>query len=291
MIFPMITIDPKSIPVQKLQSYLQGSIAPRPIAFVSSVDSTGLVNLSPFSFFNMFSMNPPILIFSPSRRVRDNSTKHTLQNVLEVPEVVISIVSFEMVEKASLASCDFPKGVNEFKKAGFTEWPSVLVKPPRVAESPISFECKVNQVIPLGNEGGAGNLVLCEVQLMHLKDEIFDEDRRINPYKVDAVARMGNDYYCRAYGDSIFKVPKPNEKVGIGYDQIPIRIRNSKVLTGNDLGRLGNIEKLPDEQSVIEFKVGANWHLISNGGEEAIHQFAKQLLREGKVEDAWKALL
>lgn len=287
----MITIDPKSIPVQKLQSYLQGSIAPRPIAFVSSVDSTGLVNLSPFSFFNMFSMNPPILIFSPSRRVRDNSTKHTLQNVLEVPEVVISIVSFEMVEKASLASCDFPKGVNEFKKAGFTEWPSVLVKPPRVAESPISFECKVNQVIPLGNEGGAGNLVLCEVQLMHLKDEIFDEDRRINPYKVDAVARMGNDYYCRAYGDSIFKVPKPNEKVGIGYDQIPIRIRNSKVLTGNDLGRLGNIEKLPDEQSVIEFKVGANWHLISNGGEEAIHQFAKQLLREGKVEDAWKALL
>jgi flavin reductase (DIM6/NTAB) family NADH-FMN oxidoreductase RutF len=287
----MITIDPKSIPVQKLQSYLQGSIAPRPIAFVSSVDSTGLVNLSPFSFFNMFSMNPPILIFSPSRRVRDNSTKHTLQNVLEVPEVVISIVSFEMVEKASLASCDFPKGVNEFKKAGFTEWPSVLVKPPRVAESPISFECKVNQVIPLGNEGGAGNLVLCEVQLMHLKDEIFDEDGRINPYKVDAVARMGNDYYCRAYGDSIFKVPKPNEKVGIGYDQIPIRIRNSKVLTGNDLGRLGNIEKLPDEQSVIEFKVGANWHLISNGGEEAIHQFAKQLLREGKVEDAWKALL
>jgi len=287
----MITIDPKSIPVPKLQGYLQGTVAPRPIAFASTVDANGLVNLSPFSFFNVFSMNPPILIFSPSRRVRDNSTKHTLQNILEVPEVVINIVSFEMVEKASLASCDFPKGINEFVKAGFTEMPSVKVKPPRVAESPASFECRVSQVMPLGTDGGAGNLVICEVLLMHMKEGIFDDDGKINPQKVDAVARMGNDYYCRARGENIFKVPKPNDKVGIGFDQIPVHIRNSKVLTGNDLGRLGNIEKLPDIESVNKFKSTADWLLVAQGGEEAIHQLARQLLQEGKIEEAWKALL
>jgi flavin reductase (DIM6/NTAB) family NADH-FMN oxidoreductase RutF len=287
----MITIDPKSIPVPKLQGYLQGTIAPRPIAFVSSVDSNGLVNLSPFSFFNMFSTNPPILIFSPSRRVRDNSSKHTLQNVLEVPEVVINIVSYEMVEKASLASCDFPKGTSEFVKAGFTELTSIKVKPPRVAESRVSFECKVNQVIPLGSEGGAGNLVICEVLLMHAKDEIFDADGKINPHNVDAVARMGGDYYCRAFGDNIFTVPKPNEKVGIGFDQIPERIRNSKVLSGNDLARLGNVEKLPDAESVKLFKSNSDWMIASKNGDESIHRLAQQYLRDGRVEDAWKVLL
>jgi flavin reductase (DIM6/NTAB) family NADH-FMN oxidoreductase RutF len=287
----MITIDPKSIPVPKLQAYLQGTVSPRPIAFVSSVDANGLVNLSPFSFFNMFSMNPPILVFSPSRRVRDNTTKHTLQNVLEVPEVVINIVSYEMVEKASLASCDFPKGTSEFVKAGFTELPSVKVKPPRVAESPVSFECKVNQVIPLGSEGGAGNLVICEVILLHLKEEIVDAEGKINPRKLDAVARMGGDYYCRAFGDSIFSVPKPNEKVGIGFDQIPLPIRNSKVLSGNDLGRLGNIEKLPDEETVKTFKSDPDWMAASKSGEDAIHLLAKQYLQEGRVEEAWKVLL
>jgi flavin reductase (DIM6/NTAB) family NADH-FMN oxidoreductase RutF len=287
----MITIDPKSISVPKLQGYLQGTVAPRPIAFVSSIDKHGLVNLSPFSFFNMFSMNPPILVFSPSRRVRDNSTKHTLQNVLEVPEVVINVVSYDMVEKASLASCDFPKGVNEFVKAGFTEERSVIVKPPRVGESPVSFECKVNQVIPLGTEGGAGNLVICEVQLIHMKDEIVNDDGKINPFSMDAVARMGSDYYCRASGDAIFKVPKPNEKIGVGFDQIPAHIRNSKVLTGNDLGRLGNIEKLPDHESVREYKSSAAWLSVPSGGEEAIHRFAQKLLSEGKIEDAWKVLL
>jgi flavin reductase (DIM6/NTAB) family NADH-FMN oxidoreductase RutF len=287
----MITIDPKSITVPKLQGYLQGAISPRPIALVSSVDANGLVNLSPFSFFNMFSMNPPILVFSPSRRVRDNSTKHTLQNVLEVPEVVINIVSYEMVEKASLASCDFPKGTSEFVKAGFTELPSVNVKPPRVGESPVSFECKVNEVIPFGTAGGAGNLVICEVILMHAREEIFDTDGKINPHEVDAVARMGGDYYCRAFGENIFTVPKPNEKVGIGFDQIPMQIKNSKVLTGNDLGRLGNSEKLPDRESIELFRTNPDWLNAYKNGEEAIHRLAQHYLREGKVEDAWKTLL
>jgi len=287
----MITIDPKSIPVQKLQGYLQGSVSPRPIAFVSSVDANGLVNLSPFSFFNMFSMNPPILVFSPSRRVRDNTTKHTLQNVMEVQEVVINIVSYDMVEKASLASCDFPKGTSEFVKAGFTELPSVKVKPPRVAESPVSFECKVNQVIPLGWEGGAGNLVICEVILIHAREDIFDSEGKINPHKIDAVARMGGDYYCRASGENIFTVTKPNEKIGMGFDQIPSAVRNSKVFTGNDLGRLGNIEKFPDAESVKLFKSShLDWLAVSKD-EDSIHRLAQQYLQEGKVEDAWKVLL
>ena len=287
----MITIDPKGISVSVLQGYLQGTVAPRPIAFVSSVDLNGSVNLSPFSFFNMFSMNPPILVFSPSRRVRDNSTKHTLQNVLDVPEVVINMVSYDMVEKASLASCDFPKGTNEFVKSGFTEVPSVKVRPPRVEESLVSFECKVNQVMPLGIQGGAGNLVICEVLLIHVKEEIFDAEGKINPNKLDAVARMGGDNYCRAFGDAIFKVPKPNEKVGIGYDQIPEHIRSSKVLTGNDLGRLGNIEKLPDPESIKAFKRSSVWPSIFSSGEAEIHRYAQQLLKEGKIEDAWRALL
>ncbi len=284
-------IDPKEIPVVKLQGYLQGTVSPRPIAFVSSIDKNGLVNLSPFSFFNMFSMNPPILIFSPSRRVRDNSTKHTLQNVLEVPEVVINVVSYNMVQQASLASCDFPKGVSEFVKAGFSELPSLKVKPPRVAESPVSFECLVKNVVPLGTEGGAGNLVICEVVLIHAKEDLFDDDGKINPHKVDAVARMGNDYYCRASGENIFKVLKPNEKTGIGFDQIPLRIRDSKILTGNDLGRLGSIEKLPDAESIRQFKTQHDWLDASARGNEVIHLLAQRYLKEGKLEDAWRVLL
>jgi flavin reductase (DIM6/NTAB) family NADH-FMN oxidoreductase RutF len=287
----MITIDPKTISVPKVQAYLQGTIAPRPIAFVSSIDKEGSVNLSPFSFFNMFSMNPPILIFSPSRRVRDNSTKHTLQNVLEVPEVVINIVSYNMVEQASLSSCDFPKGTNEFIKSGFTQVASSLVKPPRVGESKASFECKVIQVLPLGAEGGAGNLVICEVLLMHLDETIIDADGKINPYALDAVSRMGADYYCRANGENVFVVPKPNEKVGIGYDVIPSHIRNSKVLTGNDLGRLGNIERLPDQTSILEFSKSSQWTEISNESETIKHQYAQSLLHQGKIDDAWKVLL
>jgi flavin reductase (DIM6/NTAB) family NADH-FMN oxidoreductase RutF len=276
-----LTIDPKEIPAPKLQGYLQGAIAPRPIAFASTVDKDGNVNLSPFSFFNMFSTKPPILIFSPSRRVRDNTTKHTLENVLEVPEVVINIVNYNMVEQSSLASCEYPKGVNEFVKAGFTEISSVRVKPPRVAESPASFECKVNQVISLGNEGGAGNLIVCEILLAHFKNEILDEHGHVDSQKLDAVARMGGDFYCRAHGESIFTVPKPNTKLGIGFDQLPKNVRNSKILSGNDLGRLANIEKLP-------VKATSN---TNSSNEEARHLLAKELLADGKVEEAWQVLL
>jgi flavin reductase (DIM6/NTAB) family NADH-FMN oxidoreductase RutF len=276
-----LTIDPKEIPTPKLQGYLQGAIAPRPIAFASTVDKNGVVNLSPFSFFNMFSTKPPVIIFSPARRVRDNTTKHSLENVLEVPEVVVNIVSYAMVEQASLASCEYPKGVNEFEKAGFTAMPSERVKPPRVAESPASFECKVNQVISLGSEGGAGNLIVCEIVLAHFKKDILDDQGHVDPQKLDVVARMGGDYYCRAHGENIFTVPKPNLKLGIGFDQLPESVRNSKILSGNDLGRLANIEKLPDG----EFKKNSSKDIDTQ------HRLAKKLLTDGKVEEAWKVLL
>lgn len=237
----------------------------------------------------MFSSNPPILIFSPSRRGRDNTTKHTYENVKDVPEVVINLVNYPMVEQASLASCDFPKNANEFIKAGFTQIASTLVKPPRVAESPVSFECKVNQVIELGTEGAAGNLVICEVLLVHVKDDILDDKGAINPYKLDAVARLGQDYYTRVNSDSIFIVPKPNEKVGIGYDQIPAFIRSNPLFTKNDLGRLGNIEKLPDPEEIRKFslKPDTQWAITSGGTVD----LALRLLREGNITDAWKALL
>jgi flavin reductase (DIM6/NTAB) family NADH-FMN oxidoreductase RutF len=286
-----LIIEPREIPVVKLQSYLQASVSPRPIAFVSSIDKEGRVNLSPFSFFNMFSMNPPILVFSPSRRVRNNTVKHTLENVQEVPEVTINSVNYKMVQQTSLASCEFPKGVNEFIKAGFTEVTSSKVKPPRVGESFVSFECKVNQVIPLGTEGGAGNLVVCEVLLMHINDSVLDEQGRIDPNKMDAVARMGNDYYCRAQGDAVFTVPKPNEKIGVGIDAIPLSIRHSKILTGNDLGMLGNIEKLPDAVSIKKFKQENLFTELPNQSLEQKHQLAHGLLAEGNVEAAWKVLL
>lgn len=284
-----MTVNPQDLSIQQRHALLQSAIIPRPISFASTIDKEGNVNLSPFSFFNMFSSNPPILIFSPSRRGRDNTTKHTYENVKEVPEVVINVVNYPMVEQASLASTDFPRGANEFIKAGFTPIASTLVKPPRVAESPVSFECKVNQVIELGSEGAAGNLVICEVVLVHVKEDVLDEQGVISPYKLDAVARLGQDYYTRVSGDSIFIVPKPNEKVGIGYDQIPAFIRNNPMFTKNDLGRLGNIEKLPDADEVRKFSLLSNvqWAITSGG----INDLALKLLREGNVVDAWKALL
>jgi len=282
-------LNPKEIPLPKLVSYLQGSVAPRPIALVSSMDQQGNINLSPFSFFNLFSLNPPILVFSPSRRARNNTTKHTLENVLEVPEVVINMVNYDMVQQVSLASCDFPKGVNEFIKAGLTEVKSTVVKPPRVGESHVSFECKVNQVIQLGNEGGAGNLVICEVQLIHINDAILDSEGRIDPQLLNAVARMGNDYYSRASGESIFTVPKPNEKVGLGIDALPTEIRNSKILSGNDLGMLGNIEKLPTADAIVQFK--SEHPQFAHLSEEASHQQAKQFLQTGELEKAWLVLM
>jgi flavin reductase (DIM6/NTAB) family NADH-FMN oxidoreductase RutF len=287
----MLTINPKEVPMAKMHSYLLGAITPRPIAFASTVDKNGNVNLSPFSFFNCFGANPPILIFSPARRGKDNTTKHTYENVREVSEVVINIVNYPMVQQASLASTEYAKGVNEFVKAGFTEVPSLRVKPPRVGESPVSMECKVLQVIQTGDGGGAGNLVICEVLLMHIKEEVLGEDGRIDPWKLDAVARLGSDYYCRVQGDSIFKIVKPLDKLGIGIDQLPENIRKSKILTGNDLGLLGNVEQLPDQSSIDEFKKSYQVKTALQGGDIALHQLAHEFLKEEKVTEAWKVLL
>jgi len=258
-----ISINPKEVSTAKFHGYLLGAVAPRPIAFASTIDKDGNVNLSPFSFFNAFSANPPILIFSPARRVRDNTTKHTLENVLIHDEVVINIVNYDMVEQMSLASTEYDEGVNEFVKSGLTEVASEKVKPPRVGESPASFECKVIEVKPLGTEGGAGNLIICEVLLMHVKDEILDEEQRIDPYKLDAVARMGGNWYSRAQGDAIFEIAKPLTTKGIGVDQIPESIRNSDVLTGNNLGQLGNVEQLPALNEIKEYQQRLEVPIIS----------------------------
>jgi flavin reductase (DIM6/NTAB) family NADH-FMN oxidoreductase RutF len=287
----MLTIDPKEIPSTKLHAYLLGAVTPRPIAFASTVDKDGNVNLSPFSFFNCFGSNPPLLIFSPARRVRDNTTKHTYDNVLEVQEVVINVVNYSMVQQASLASTEYPKGINEFVKAGFTEAPSTFIKPPRVAEAPIAMECKVLQVVPTGTEGGAGNLVICEVVLMHIKEEVLDADGKIDPFKLDAVARLGGDWYCRVQGDAIFSVPKPLNTQGIGVDNIPPEIRFSKILTGNDLGLLGNIERLPDVAKDREFIAMYPVQQALQAGADSVHTMARIFLSEGKIEDAWKILL
>jgi flavin reductase (DIM6/NTAB) family NADH-FMN oxidoreductase RutF len=286
----MLTIDPKAIPVTKMHSYLLGAITPRPIAFASTVDHQGNVNLSPFSFFNCFGANPPILIFSPARRGRDNTTKHTYENLLEVPEVVINVVNYAMVQQASLASSEYPKGVNEFVKAGFTQVESVKINPPRVGESPVSMECKVLQVIPTGDQGGAGNLVICEILLMHINRDVLDADEKIDPFKLDSVARLGGDYYARVQGSSIFKVPKPLDKCGVGIDTIPNSIKFSKVLTGNDLGILGNIEQLPDETAVRKFAEAAEGAFLLKD-ERSLHITAQQWIAEGRIEDAWKLLL
>lgn len=286
----MLTIDPKEVPVGKVHAYLLGAVTPRPIAFASTIDRNGHVNLSPFSFFNCFGANPPLLIFSPARRGRDNTVKHTYENVQEVPEVVINILSYSIVHQANLASTEYPKGVNEFVKAGFTEVPSLKVKPPRVGEAPVSMECKVLQVIRTGDQGAAGNLVICEVLLMHIREDILDSDGRIDPFKLDAVARLGGDWYCRVQGEAIFKLPKPME-LGIGVDQIPAPIRYSKVLTGNDLGMLGRAEKLPDEEAIREARNIPEVQQALMKGEEALHRLAHQYLEKGMVTYAWKVLM
>lgn len=287
----MVTIDPRETPLAKVQSWFQGVIAPRPIALASTVDKAGNVNLSPFSFFNIFSLRPPILIFSPARSGRTNSTKHSYDNILEVPEVVINIVSYSMVEQVSLASVAYPKGVNEFIKTGLTPVDSKQVKPPRVGESPAAFECLIRQVIPLGDQGGAGNLVICEVVLAHFKEEIVDDLGRIDPQKVDVVARMGNNYYCRAHGENVFIVPKPTDQSAIGYDQLPEPIRKSKILSGNDLGRLGSVVRLPEWDGDDPIRKDPLYKMAMTEGEESIHRLAQKLIREGRTEDAWKVLL
>jgi len=277
------------------QNYLQYAIAPRPVCFASTIDSAGRVNLSPFSFFNMFSSTPPILIFSPARRVRDNTTKHSLHNVLEVPEVVINIVDYDMVQQVSLASCEYPKEVNEFVKAGFTEVPARLVKPPRVRESKINIECKVLEVKPLGQEGGAGNLVICEALCMHIDDAILDEKKMIDQRRIHHIARLGGDWYCKVDEHNLFQVEKPNTQLGIGIDALPDPIRNSAILSGNDLGQLANVHELPVVDPAYEddrLKNIFQYYSVSpDEMEKELHLYAKQLLKEGKVAAAWQVLL
>ncbi|GGF37324.1 flavin reductase family protein [Echinicola rosea] len=291
------TIDPKKVSVAAFHSHMLGAIAPRPIAFVSSMDSAGQVNLSPFSFFNAFGSNPPVVVFSPSRRVRDNTTKHTLENVREVPEVVINIVNYAMVQQMSLASTEYEKGINEFVKAGLTEARSVAVRPPRVEEAPVAFECKVIDVVSIGEEGGAANLVICEILLAHVDEAILNEEGEIAPAKLDTVARMGGDWYCRASGDALFKVKKPVKTKGLGIDQLPKNVRLSVVLTGNDLGKLGNVEALPEEGAVQDYatrpEIKEMLVRFQNDRESLVfhfHEHARELLKEDKVEEAWLVL-
>lgn len=294
----MLTLRTSDLKPAELQNYLQYAIAPRPICFASTIDKEGNVNLSPFSFFNLFSTNPPLCVFSPARRVRDNTTKHTLENVLEVKECVINIVNYSMVQQTSLASVEYPKGTNEFIKAGFTPIDSELVRPPRVAEAPVQMECIVKDVIHLGDQAGAGNLILAEIKLIHIHEEILDAEGKIDQEKIDLVARLGGDWYCRVTKQNLFKVAKPVRTMGIGVDAIPTVIRNSKILTGNNLGQLGNVEVLPvaEEIELIKNSPGIK-EIISETMSEPelrevkIHSWAKKLLDSGDVQTAWKILL
>ena len=288
----MFSILPSDIPIQKLHGYLLGAVGPRPIAFASTIDDKGRPNLSPFSFFNVFSTNPPILIFSPARRVRDNTTKHTLENVQKIKEVVINVVNFEIVQQMSLSSTEYAEGDNEFLKVGLSMLKSDLVRPFRVAESPVQFECKVTKVEPLGKEGGAGNLIFSEVVKIHIDKAIIGEDGSIDQYKIDQVARMGGNWYSRA-NQGLFEVPKPLSTLGIGVDNIPEEFRSSTVLTGNDFGMLGNIEKLPSQSEIQEF-INSNESLnaiINSKNRIKVHLKAKEFLTKEEVLSAWKVLL
>ena len=277
------------------QYYLQNAVAPRPICFASTVDKQGRVNLSPFSFFNLFSSNPPIVVFSPSRRVRDNSIKHTLENVREIPEVVINMVTYDMVQQQSLASCEFPKGVNEFTKAGFTEEAATMVRPPMVKESKLKLECRVKEVKELGTEGGAGNLVICEVLCIHIDDQLLDANKKMDPRKLPLVARLGGDWYSVVNEQSLFQVPKPNTEIGMGIDALPPAIRNSKVLTGNDLGQLANLTAVPSIDPSFEddhLKQIVQYFSVSpEEMERELHQYASRLLEKGNAAAAWQVLL
>jgi flavin reductase (DIM6/NTAB) family NADH-FMN oxidoreductase RutF len=293
----MLSLLPKELPVPKLHHYLLGAIGPRPIAFASTVDANGNPNLAPFSFFNVFSANPPILIFSPARSGRNNTTKDTYNNVKVHPEVVINVVNYDIVHQMSLASSPYAPGVSEFEKAGFTALKSDLVKPMRVAESPVQFECKVIEVKELGTEGGAGNLIICEVVKFHINEAILDENGMIDQHKIDLVSRMGGNWYCRSDKQSMFEIQKPITTCGIGYDMLPKDVLQSRILTGNDLGQLAGIENLPDETAVNEYKLLELSDLFlsleddAKALEEALHKRAQQLLKENKLEEAWLSLL
>ncbi|SDG87434.1 NADH-FMN oxidoreductase RutF, flavin reductase (DIM6/NTAB) family [Winogradskyella thalassocola] len=288
----MASFDPQDLTTSILHGFLLSAVAPRPIAFASTVDAEGNPNLSPFSFFNVFSANPPILVFSPARRVRDNTTKHTLHNVEATKEVVINVVNYDMVHQASLASTEYPEGTNEFEKAGLSMLPSDIVKPFRVAESPIQLECKVNDIISLGSEGGAGNLVICEVVKLHIAEEVLNADQTINQEALDLVARAGGSYYSRAK-KGFFEIPKPLASIGIGVDNMPNNVKNSMILTGNNIGMLANVDALPNTEDVNKFidDISERYPDIKTASHREKHKLAQNYLSYGDVESAWKLLL
>lgn len=289
--------DPALITTPELHGYLVGAVGPRPIALASTIDAEGRPNLSPFSFFNVFGANPPMAIFSPARRGRDNTTKHTFHNVQAVPEVVINVVTYSMVQQVSLASGEFPEGVNEFEKSGLTPLAAERVRPFRVKESPVHFECKVKEVIETGAGGGAGNLVLCEIVLVHVNEDVLDPQGKIDQRKIDLVGRMGGAFYCRAHGDALFELTQPNKDFGAGVDALPLSVRNSSVLTGNDLGQLGSLREMPDETAVNEYKLTElaelfiQWEKDPSALRNALHLRAKELLAADRKEEALKTLL
>ncbi|MBL7952046.1 MAG: flavin reductase family protein [Flavobacteriales bacterium] len=293
----MKSFDPASLSIPELHSYLVGAVGPRPVAFASTIDANGRPNLSPFSFFNVFGANPPLMIFSPARRGRDNTTKHSYHNVKAVPEVVINVVTYSMVHQTSLASTEFAEGVNEFVKAGFTPIASEKVKPFRVKESPVQFECVVDQVIETGTGGGAGNLVICEVVMIHVNEDVLDANGKIDQRKIDLVGRMGGHFYARAHGDALFELAQPNTSIGVGVDNLPPEARNSHILTGNDLGKLGVSLTIPDETAVNEYKLTElSDTFIAHKDQPstllaALHQHAHDLLAQDRVEEAWMTLL
>ena len=290
-----MTLYFKDLPIVDAQNFLQHAIAPRPICFASTIDAVGNVNLAPFSFFNMFSSNPPIVIFSPARRVRNNTTKHSLQNVEEIKEVVINIVDADMVHQTSLASCEYPKGINEFEKAGFTQEKANMVSPPMVKESKIKLECKVNEIKSLGTEGGAGNLVICEVLCMHVDESLLDENGKIDQLKTKQVARLGGDWYLAVNEQNLFKVPKPNTNLGVGIDALPDHVKQSDILTGNHLGQLANVEEMPSINAAFENedlkRIFQYYSLNPKDMEVEVHKLAAQLLSHGKEKEAWQILL
>jgi flavin reductase (DIM6/NTAB) family NADH-FMN oxidoreductase RutF len=284
----MITNDASILTGVQLQNILQYVIAPRPICFASTINKKGEVNLSPFSYFNIFSVQPPICIFSPSRRLRDNTTKHTLDNINEVAECVINIVSYEMVAQTSLASCEYPQGVNEFIKAGFTMLPSEVVQPPRVAESPVQLECRINQIVPLGEKAGAGNLVIAEILRIHLSENILDDNGNIDQTSLDLVARLGGNWYARINKDALFQLEKPNEKIGIGFDQLPQALVNADWLTKNEKAKLANLNNPPQKEEALKLLNSAYIEKLSTKkSNEEIRPIIKDLLNNGDSLKAW----
>lgn len=292
----MLSLNINELTLREKQNWLQYAIAPRPIALASTIDKEGNINLSPFSFFNLFSYNPPVVIFSPARKGRDKSTKHTLENIFEVPEVVINICDYDMVHQVSLSSCEYPKGTDEFLKAGLTKIPSTKIKPPRVAEAKVQIECKVLEVKSLGEIAGAGQLILAETICMHVDEHILNEERAmIDQTKLHHIARLGGDWYCMVNEQNLFKVAKPNRELGIGIDALPPAIKTSKILSGNNLAQLANVKDMPHVNAAFEDEQLKNifqyYSINPEEMEKELHYYAKKLLDENKVDEAWQVLL